>query len=159
MSKLRVLSVNVLIGVLACASLLCVALQTEYWPFSNYPMYAGLAPPSTQLYRVVGVVDGDPPVEVPLPSPNESGIFVGSRFRRGLGLLVAQSDRGALDDLLRAMARRYEERRRSDAGLPTLLAVRVYKDRWETAPDEELPLRKVGHDLVAEIAPGPGGGW
>ncbi|HQR37592.1 MAG TPA: hypothetical protein PLF26_04240 [Blastocatellia bacterium] len=158
MSTLRVVSVNLLLGVLVSASLLCIVLREEYWPFSNYAMYSGLAQPSKTSYQVVGVTEGDPLNEVPLESPHVAGRFSGARYRTAIGMLVEQGDSGALDELLRQMAVEYETHRRAHTDLPALVAIRLYEDRWDVVRDEEPPLRRAGRELVREIAPDMVGG-
>lgn len=140
-------------------SLLCIATDREYWPFSQYEMFS--YPVATQPYAETALM------AVPAPGGPEFSLrphtyirpFDWPRQRRALERLLERADRDqALAQALADVARRYERRRPRHRG-PMLRAVRLYRFEWHHVdlhdPQSLQPDRIDRRILLAEwTAPG-----
>ena len=149
------------IGIIVGASLLCVATDREYWPFSQYEMFSELV--ATHPYAEVVLVGlgRDDGREFSLRPHKYIKPFDWSRQRVALERLMKRPDHGpAVARALADIARRYELRRSRHHG-PALQAVRLYQLEWDHAnPREAASVNSEHVDrrvLLAEwVVPGEG---
>lgn len=153
MTSRRLAFIHVLIAGVIGASSYDIVTGQDHWPFSSYPMFAGVH--RTQLFewpRLFGVTpDGR---EVPLLGDDLLWPFDQSRLPLGLRTMYRSQGSGprmsaALQDCLV----RYEQRRRAGRHHgPALTGVRLYFLTWPLDPygaNLERPTRRT---LVAEVA-------
>jgi len=156
MSARRAWVAQTAILVVLGGSLYCIATDTEYWPFSQYEMYSQLerSGPMSDL-QLVGVVDGEPPSEVPMKGPSTIRPFDWVRLRRAFQRILEQPDsatrlRVALQDCLV----RYEARRvaRHSRRQP-MRAVRLYRLWWDgVSPRAPRSADRImRRELLAEV--------
>lgn len=161
MSGRRVAAVHAAIAVLVVGSFWCIALEREYWPLSNYPMYSEIRPAGLtrlRLYGITATAEGSR--EFILAKPEEIWPFEMSRvilaFQR---LLTAQPlDRPRIARALQDCWRRYEGRRaaRRHAG-PVLTGIRLYRIGWNPLPPSApRPNQPDYRELLAETRVAPG---
>ena len=148
MSSSRRLAVNLFVALFLCGSAISVITQRDFWPFSNYPMFAALQPPEVRVLEVVGIRAGDSE-EVPLAPSRRTSIVAGARYRMTLDRLLAYGSELELHDYLQDVARRYEGARADER--PTFQAVRLYRTQWRAVPDESPPVRRIGRRLLLEL--------
>ena len=110
-------------------------------------MFARLQTTEISTFEIVGVPALGSDEEISLAPPRKTAIVAGSRNQDALTLLV-DGDARALHLYLTRAAHRFADRR-PDA--PTIRTVRLYRNRWEAAPQQSPPARRVARDLVAEI--------
>ena len=158
MSMRRIVVVQAAILSLIGGSLYCIATDTEYWPLSHYPMYSALERPGPMSdLLLVGVMEGQPPREVPMRGPMTIRPFDWVRLRRAFQRMLEPPEssprlRTALQDCLV----RYEARRKArHPQRPAMQAVRLYRLWWDEAGPhaprsaEQMTRR----ELVAEVGP------
>lgn len=99
-----------------------IAAHVEQWPFSHYPMYAGLASREFSMLRLYGVSSGG---EFSIP---ESALrpFGYTSLSTSLDRIVKSGDSSRLRVALRDCLRIYREARRG----PPIGAVRLYRVAW-----------------------------
>ncbi len=129
--------------------LLCIALDRQYWPFSQYAMYSGLRHgPWVSRTRLYGVSSGE---EFPLDSKVHLPPFSSTRFVYALRALQRMSARGPrgrarFDTAAQWFLRRYEESRQAGRhNDPPLDEIRVYNVYWkmdEWARNAAQPSRR-----------------
>lgn len=147
--------VNTIIAIVLLGSFAAIGFGIELWPFSHYPMFAGVQTERETRFRLYGVTDERQPREVPLlneylyPFAEVTLVFSFNRFSRTGN--EASMQRAARDCL-----RRYERRRL--AGLhdgPPLKSVRLYEAIWrfeKWTGDRDTPLEK---RLILEVSLAP----
>ncbi len=133
-------------------------LAPEHWPFSAYPMYAGVASGRTLVTPgLFGVPAAHPEDEIALTDPRYLVPFDRSRLAGALARLSMSRDPDALRDALKDCLVRYERLRTlgRHAG-PRLRAVRLYRLRWPLdpagAPEPRAPTKEL---RLAETAASP----
>jgi hypothetical protein len=135
MSRTRFLIVHLLIAGVVGGSLYDIAMRTEHWPFSNYPMFSEIHRTNVLRWpRLYGVTrDGR---EVPLLSYRQLWPLDQSRLPVGLRAIYGESGSGArVREALRDVLRRYEERRvMGKHSGPELIGVRLYVVSWDVQP-------------------------
>jgi hypothetical protein len=135
----RSLIAPIAIALIIVPSIACIALNAEYWPYSQYPMYAEEAEvgPSDAIV-LMGQTAGEPSEETMIMHEKYIRPFDWTRLAMYFRRLDEQPDaptrrQAALNDI----ARRYEHDRQ--AGMhrgPQLTAVKVYRYEWDmTSPD------------------------
>lgn len=144
--------VDALIALVIGGSLMCIVLDRELWPFSNYPMFSELARGRHHVARLYGVVGG---VEVPLLDHAYWYPLDASRVARAVQrlALTGPSTEPAVA-ALRDLAARYEERRVHGAHAgPRLSGLRAYGLTWNVRSGA---VNRAGPDarlLLAEYLP------
>jgi hypothetical protein len=137
MSRARFLAASTVIIALIASSVYCIVLDTEYWPFSQYPMFSGvMREHSLSKPRVYGITHGQPPREIPMYSSDYIEPFDQSRFSSALMMIGSEPNSGRRQRLLkRALLdclRRYEKLRRAEQhDGPPLRGVRLYHEHWQ----------------------------
>ena len=132
MSAGRLATVSAIIVIVVGTQLLDIALQTDHWPFSYYPMYAGLQSNTMWSFRVAGVTrDGEfwlvPDKQL---RPLDSG-----RIKYAFRNLLRDNSEAAVGPVLQNIHKLYEAGRRSGAhGGPPLQALRLYRLQWRLDP-------------------------
>lgn len=129
-----------IIGLLL-GSIGAIVTGREIWPFSPYPMYAGIQSPTTTEHVLVGIVDGG---EVPVPADWITP-FDGPRLAAVLAR-AAGDDPHRRDAILRAAIDRYEARRAAgEHDGPALRGLRLHALTWtldvatmHAPPDERV---------------------
>jgi hypothetical protein len=141
------------IVLVAGGSLACIVAGREYWPWSHYPMFAGVerAGPVERLH-LVGVVARDGS-EIPILTQRYLDPFDPSRLTVVLDTLRRRDDPRALADALMTCLQRYELRRAEGRhGGPPLRGVRLYRLTWDRRDaasfHRERPDRR---QLVTEV--------
>jgi hypothetical protein len=135
MSRTRLLAAHVVIAVIIGGSLHDIVMQTEHWPFSNYPMFSEIHRTSVLRWpRLYGLTpDGR---EVPVVSHAE--LWPLDQSRLPIGLRTIYSDPKAGDRVptaLKDVLRRYEARRSTGEHTgPPLVALRLYLVSWPVEP-------------------------
>ena len=147
-SPRRRLAVNLCVAGFVLGSAVSLITQRELWPFSPYAMFAAVQGPEQLMLDVVGVSAASSEEILLAPSPRTK-IIAGTRYREMLNRLVEIGSDREIRTYLADVAQRYEDDRPADA--PRLRAVRLYKSRWRTMPDEWPPARRVEQVLVTEI--------
>lgn len=148
MSPLRRWVVLGTVGTIVGMTVLHVLADRETWPFSQYPMYSGVAGPEGTVYRAVGLVEGG---TVPFRDagytalrlqysehiapfdPIRLGVVLRNLDRRGAG-------EEAFEEALTFLLHRYEELR--EAGRhddPHLMGVALYQRWWDRDPRLDHP--------------------
>jgi len=134
LSRRRLVVIHVLIAAVLIGHAYCLATDTEYWPFSQYPMYSTLAKRGAYSdLMLVGVTATDPPRQISMTEDKYLLPFDWVRLREALLRLEAQPDHGTrLPEALRECWRRYDVLRRSGRHhSPPLAAVRLSRQTWE----------------------------
>lgn len=110
-----------------------IAARSEHWPFSNYPMYAGLASDRVSRKVIVGVLpDGR---EIPLEINRDLSPFDNTRFYSAMHRVSAERGPAAYAHALKQLLLRYEQLRvRGDHQGPAIVALRAYEMRWPVLP-------------------------
>ena len=155
-SRQRKRAVNGLLFMVLGASLYCIAADTEYWPFSQYPMYSTIVHPGVYTdLTLVGVTATAPSRELSLTEDKYLIPFDWVRLREALTRLEAGPDHQArLAAALRGCWRRYGDLRRAGRHHgPPLAMVRLSRQTWEEvgpgAPSVETSTAHTA--LVAEV--------
>jgi hypothetical protein len=154
MSRARLLIAHLAISVVIGGSLYDIAMRTEHWPFSNYPMFAEIHREALLRWpRLYGVTrDGR---EVPIVSYRE--LWPLDQSRLPIGLRAIYSAEGAsvrLHAALEDVLRRYEARRAGGHGGPPLTALRLYLVSWPVEPFARNLDRPAERRLLADVSLG-----
>jgi hypothetical protein len=140
-----------LLGVIAAGSILCIATDTERWPFSRYAMYSQpLQADTLDQLRIFGVTsDG---TEIPFVQRQRVAPFDRLSLRLAVTDLFDDGGITQLDEALRDCLKRYESRRRAGehAG-PFLGAIRVYRTHWTVDPHVRNRDAPDARELVREV--------
>jgi hypothetical protein len=152
MSTSRRTIVNAFLAFLVCGSLYDIALDSEHWPFSQYPMFSSIWRATTfRWYRLVGVREDG--VEFVLDHARYIQPFDESRLHLAMVRLAERPDAESL--IRRAVANcldRYRRQRlngKHDG--PTLRAMRLYLLEWHLEPDASNVDHPDRRQLVAEV--------
>jgi len=152
MSASRRRFVNIFVAVLIAGSLYDIVRDQEHWPFSQYPMFAGMwSATSFKWYRLVGVrEDGRELIldsrKYIQPFDNSRLHFAFSRLREGPD--AARRIRAAVANCLE----RYERRRRKgENDGPPLRAMRLYLFGWTLDPYARNVDQPEQRHLIAEV--------
>jgi hypothetical protein len=158
MSRRRLIAAHGLIGVLLAGHAWCLIMDREYWPFSQYPLYATLARPGAFDYLMLfGVPSGGQP-EFAITQKKYIQPFDWVRLNRAFARLEARpDDETQLAAGLQDCWARYDRLR--DAGRhrgPALDAIRLYRYAWDhldprTSEADAQPDRRI---LLAEVTSG-----
>jgi len=157
MTKWRLALAHGVIAVLSITSLLCIAFDKEYWPFSQYPMFSSVSREDTlSALRLYGVSQEQPHREIPLLSPAYIEPFDKSRL--GISLWRMESRKNLenrqkwLDKALRDRLKGYKTLRatgRHDG--PPLQGVRLYEERWHLEASAQNAQRPDHRELITEV--------
>ena len=130
MSPARLIAVHVLIAAIALGSLAPIVAGRDFWPFSDYPMYAALMRGRGSWFRLYGESDSG---EIRLSGARHWHPAGEQRLGMGLRRLAERPHGGRLlHDALARLAARYEEERRAGRhDGPELRALRVYEVAWD----------------------------
>lgn len=132
MSAGRLATVSAVIAILVGTQLLDIALQIDHWPFSYYPMYAGMQSNTMWSFRVAGVTRDR---EWWLVPEKQLRPFDSGRIAYGFRNLLLDNSEAAVGPILQNMYKIYEAGRRSGAhGGPPLQALRLYRLQWRLDP-------------------------
>jgi hypothetical protein len=154
-SKYRLWLAHSAIMMIIGGSLYCIATDREYWPFSQYPMFAGLREGGPKsILRLYAITEGEFITEIPLESNKYIQPFDRSRITAALRRICGREDHkrlltAALSDCLQ----RYEALRRvgRHSG-PPIQGIRLYRLEWWLGDprlfDANKPNRR---DLLAEV--------
>ena len=142
------------------ASLTCIALDTEYWPFSQYEVYSQLVRPgpSSELF-VFGIVDGGE--EIPMRGGGKIRPFDWERLRLALMRIVAQPNHDArLREALQDLLVRYNARQARRRAPVPFRAVRLYRFWWDdvTPRAPRTAERASRRELLVEVTAAGAGG-
>jgi len=126
MRGIRGAIVNATIAAMLVGSIGAIVTGREMWPFSPYPMYAGIQGPTTTERVLVGITaDGEIPVPAKWIHP-----FDGPRLAAVLAR-AAGTDASRRDRILRAALDRYEALRADGAhDGPPITGLRLYALTW-----------------------------
>lgn len=151
MSRFRIWLVSALVLFIVAGHLVDAWKQSEHWPFSCYPMFAGVnRPDSFTSEELRGVMpDGR---EIPITSAM-MGIMGTNRIRPSLFRLYNQRNRkngpglAAAESALHGLLNDYEARRsRREHDGPALSGMKFYQLRWDFdwwAKNRDTPQRSV----------------
>jgi hypothetical protein len=153
------------IALVVVPSLFCLVTDREYWPYSPYPMYSGLAGGARNQIVVFAVPAAPGESEFRLLGGAQIHPFDRSRLGQASRRVMRATERdgevGRLDAALNDLHARYEAHR--VAGLhdgPPIRAVRIYQQLWDDVDPRIIPSpppderRLVGEsDLQAGGAP------
>jgi hypothetical protein len=152
MSVARRAIVNGFLAFLVCGSLYDIALDSEHWPFSQYPMFSSIWRATTfRWYRLVGVRDDG--TEVVFDRARFIQPFDESRLHLAFVRLATQPDADrAIQTAVANCLQRYDRQRvNGDHDGPRLRAMRLYLLEWHLEPDASNVDRPDQRQLVAEV--------
>lgn len=153
-SAWRLRTIYSAIALVVGGSVFALVSDTEFWPFSSYPMYAQLQPhASLTVLRWFGVTDEEAPREVPLLAPAYIAPFDQGRLRMNLEHLDSTARREVLlREALHDVLARYDTRRaaRLHDG-PALRGIRLYRLHWELDPWARNITEPSQKDLLFEV--------
>ena len=157
MSLRRLWLVHAAVLFIVAPSLACILLDSEYWPFSQYPMYSQMERPGPYAtLELFGVDAADPSREVGLMASRYLEPFDWIRLRQALERLEWKPNRTealsvALQDcLVRYDALRQARRHRG----PALAGLRLYRFAWDELDPrrpETMDDRLAHRTLIAEV--------
>jgi hypothetical protein len=154
MTPLRRAFLSLVFAGLIGGSLYDIARDEEHWPFSQYPMFAGVwRSPTFTWLRLFGVTASGH--EFPLDSNTFIAPFDQSRLPKALRQVVQNPERAPrLHEALSGMLRRYDalaaEGRHQG---PPLAALRLYELEWTIHPQAANVDRPDRRQLIAEVRP------
>ncbi len=143
----RRLGVYGLIATVVLGSLACIALDTEAWPLSQYPMYSDMRQEEFHQTRVFGVTEFG---EVDLSAAQYWRPY--GRVHLGLAVDRWQADADRLEAALSDALSLYESRRllgRHDG--PAVRGLRFYRLEWRLQPWVENVDRPDQKELILEF--------
>lgn len=153
MSPARLLIVYALGAAIVGGSLFSWVKDTEYWPFSPYPMFSMLSPRTDFLFttlRLYGVTQEQPFSEFPLDENEYLEPFDNSRLPTAFAPAVLEN---RMTPLLKDCLERYESLRASGIHQgPAIQALRLYRVTWHLnaqASNVRTPDHK---ELLAEFS-------
>lgn len=151
MSAARMRRVNGAIAVLTLLSLIAIAADIEFWPFSNYPMYSDLSRPALEVLELFGVNTAGSEVAL-----RDHAYIQPFRLHRLIQTLIrldtiARRDvevRAALNDVLERYAMLRQNGRHDG---PQLTALRLYRSSWvaDRRAADMMPLTR--RELLLEV--------
>jgi hypothetical protein len=149
----RKFTLNLILAGFILGSAYDIVTDQEHWPFSQYPMFAGVwTSPTFTWLRVFGVTaDGR---EFPLDENRYIAPFDQSRLPKALRRMLAQADgESRVTTALRDIMKRYETLRRSEAHPgPPVVGMRLYELEYtidRQAANVDHPDRR---RFIAEVA-------
>lgn len=156
LSRRRLAVAHLLIIVMFAGYAYCLATDTEYWPFSQYPMYSTVVRPGPSQYlALVAVPAGGQKPEFSIPDDKYIIPFDWVRLARAFERLVEMPDhQRKLEAALRDCWARYDRLRLAGRHRgPPLQAVRLYRMSWDYVdPDTQRTDSEPDHrDLLAEV--------
>ncbi len=153
--KARRFTVIGAIGAFTLLSLTATLLNVELWPFSAYSMYSNSRPdegPAVERYRLYGVTETEPELELVFPAgeephqPFQAEAVLGCWSLRGNKTKTRQ---GMVELLTAYTARRLDRTRMG----PRFGRLRLYREEWDNlqpdASNKFVPDRRV---LVEEVS-------
>ena len=150
-SKLRKKLVHSIMVAIVGLSTYAIARPVELWPFSPYPMYAGIRTGrSVRTVRVNGVLadgSGETSIsDIKFLHPWDIG-----RLRDALVILKREKQGDRVAHVLRNTLDRYERRRQAGQHSgPKLKGVRLYDVRWKMDPEATNRSTPDTVELIAE---------
>jgi hypothetical protein len=152
----RILMIDILMGVILAGSLFNIIMDTEHWPFSNYPMYSVEAKSrSLTTFRLYGVTEKQSLREFPLIQFQYTQPFDNSRLSTAFASIYFYQYPGRARDLHDAVQncfQRYEARRQAGRhNGPPLQAMRLYQVDWVLDPWARNVDRPDSKQLVVEV--------
>jgi hypothetical protein len=150
MSKARLFVVYGLGAIILGGGLSDLVRDTEHWPFAQYAMFSETEMSNTYtMFRLYGVLDESPLVEVPLDSDLYLQPFDNSRLTPALQY-AAKNNR--LDEAVTNCLVRYDTLRRAGRhNGPPLVAMRLYRVTWTLEPSAGNVDRPDHKELLAEV--------
>jgi hypothetical protein len=160
-SKYRLWLVYAAIVTIIGGSLYCIVTDREYWPFSQYPMFASIRGdgPRSSL-RLYGITEGKSVTEIPLVSSKYIQPFDRSRIMAALRQIRRREDyKSLLTPALTDCLRRYEALRRAGRHSgPPIQGIRLYQlDWWYGDPSSYAVNKPDKRELLAEVLSLDGG--
>lgn len=145
--RLRLLGVNGLIATVVLGSLACIALDTEVWPLSQYPMYSDMRIETFRQTRVFGITESG---EVDLSSERYWAPY--GRVHLGLAVDRWQADADRLRGVIGSALTMYESKRAMGThDGPALHGLRFYRVEWRLHPRLENVDRPDRKELIFEF--------
>ncbi len=157
MSKRRVLLLNAVVVLLTIGSLYCIVFDTEYWPFSNYPMFSEARHEySLSEVRLYGIVKEGPRREIPLRASDYIEPFDQSRLNIALDRIESTRNpkrrQELLDKALLDSLKRYEKLRQAGShDGPPLRGAQLYRERWRLDASAENVDQPNQRELIVEV--------
>ena len=151
--KCRLLIIHGVIVFFTVCSLYVIAFDKEYWPFSPYPMYAGLYKGDYKQIQLFGVTKNGEIVL--MPTGRYLTPFGSARLQRALKRLHRRTNNlDLIDKALRYCFDQYETNRRAGIhdSLP-LQGIRFYELRWKPTPWAQNADRPDSKKLIYEFIP------
>jgi hypothetical protein len=152
----RLLLVYALGAIILGGSLISWVRDTEYWPYSPYPMFSVLAPQIDQRYttlRLYGVTQQEPLAEFPLDRNIYLQPFDDSRLPDALGIALREN---RVMPVLKDCLERYEALRRSRIHQgPAIEAIRLYRVTWSVNSQATNVNNPDHKELLAEFSESP----
>ena len=156
MPRSRTLLLNAVTILLIFGSLFCIVFDEEYWPFSQYPMFNGVAREySVAELRLYGITQGESHREIPLLTLTSDYIEPFDEVRLQIALqriASAPNSDSHLDKALLDLLERYEQLRRAGRhDGPPLQSIRLYSTSSQFEPQRvnvDFPRHR---QLIAEV--------
>lgn len=143
----RLLTVYVLGAVILGGSLIAWVRDTEYWPYSPYPMFSSVVPRKDFKFttlRVYAVTQQDPLVEFPLDDNAYIEPFDNASLVEALRIALNEKK---LTPVLKDLFERYQVLRLAKIhNGPPIEGLRLYRVTWylnDQASNEKTPFEKV----------------
>ena len=143
----RLLTVYALAAIILGGSLIAWVRDTEYWPYSAYPMFSLISPRKDFKFttlRVYGVTQREPLAEFQLDDNAYIEPFDNSRLPQALGIALSENK---LTPVLKDLLERYDALRVAKVhNGPPLQGLRLYRVTWylnDQASNEKTPADKV----------------
>ena len=164
MTRSRVVLLSTVSFLIIIGSLLSIIFDEEYWPFSPYPMFSGVAgkASSAPTLRLYGVTQEEPHDEILIPTNRDIDYikpFEASQFFTGLRRMESEHNpkksSRLLNKALLDSLKRYEESRlagRHDG--PPLQGLKLYKVKGYSEAGLDNVDRPDDRKLVAEVEQG-----
>ncbi len=153
-SRRRVALVHGLILAMVAGSAFCIVTDTEYWPFSQYPMYSNIERPGPFWFLTLWGVpaDGGKP-EISITDDEYIMPFDWVRLNRAFARLEEMpGHQEKMEAALRDCWARYDRLRASGRHhSPPLQGIRLYRYSWNNV-DPSAKLTQPDHrELIAEV--------
>jgi hypothetical protein len=152
MSSPRRRFVNIVIAFVLAGSAYDVVTDREHWPFSQYPMFAGVwRSPTFTWLRLFGVTEDGR--EFPLDANRYVAPFDQSRLPKALRRILDGRDGDArVQQALADCLARYEQLRREKShDGPQIAALRLYELEWTIDPQAANVDRPDRRSFIAEV--------
>ena len=151
MPKVRLFVVYGLGAIIFGGALSDLVRDTEHWPFAQYSMFSEteMSTKTYSMFRLYGVLDGSPLVELPLDSDLYLQPFDNSRLTPALehAAKINRLDEAVTNCLVRYDALRRARRHNG----PPLVAMRLYRVTWTIEPSAENVDQPDHKELWAEV--------